>query len=129
MTLATLTTLGRTQMSFDPKAIDAVADHNDTTGRAATCVYGIPPTMLMIDETVQAFVDRLKIAGEFALLTRPNGSPVWIRASSVASIRPPAPGEYDPPVQAIIATPSLTQAVQQSLAQATAAFNAINGKA
>jgi hypothetical protein len=32
-------------------------------------------------------------------------------------------------VQAIIATPSLTQAVQQSLAQATAAFNAINGKA
>ena len=46
--MATLTTTGGATITFAPTSIDAIADHNDTTGAAVTCIYGIPPTMLVI---------------------------------------------------------------------------------
>jgi hypothetical protein len=126
--MATLTTRGGAVITFIPSTIDAVADHNDTTGEAVTCVYGIPPTMLAITETVQGFLQRLQIAADFARLTRPNGWPVWIRGSSVSSLRPPAPGEHSAAVKAIISTASVTQAVRETPAEATAALNAHGGR-
>ncbi|HUI94799.1 MAG TPA: hypothetical protein VLX44_03525 [Xanthobacteraceae bacterium] len=125
--MATLTTTGGATITFNPAGIDAIADHNDTTGAAVTCVYGIPPSMLMVGETVPALLQRLKIEQDFAQLTRPNGWPVWIRGSSVTAVRPPAPGEYPAAVQSIVSTSSLTQAVKETPAEVTAALDARGG--
>jgi hypothetical protein len=127
--MATLTTLGGAAISFRLGVIDAIADHNDTTGEAVTCIYGIPPAMLTITEPVHAFMQRLAITPEFAQLTRPNGRPVWIRGSSAISIRPPVPGEFPPAlrVNAVVWAGSLTQAVRETPAQALAALNAHGG--
>jgi hypothetical protein len=125
--MATLTTTGGATITFNPASIDAIADHNDTTGAAVTCVYGIPPSMVMVGETVPALMQRLKIEKDFARLTRPNGWPVWIRASSVTAIRPPAPGEYRAAVKSIISTSALTQAVKETPAEVTAALDAHGG--
>ena|SRR5215470_13685072 len=126
--MATLTTKSGAVITFVSSKVDVVADHNDSTGEAATCVYGIPPIMLMIDETVQDFMQRLQIEAHFARLTRPNGWPVWIRASSVSAIRSPVPGEYPAAVKTVISTDSLTQAVRETLAEATDALNARGGE-
>jgi hypothetical protein len=126
--MATLTTTGGATITFAATSIDAIADHNDTTGAAVTCVYGIPPAMVMIGETVPAFMERLAIGADFARLTRPNGWPVWIRGSSVTSLRPPAPGEHIPAVKTVVSANSVTQAVTETPAEATAAVNAHGGK-
>ena len=89
----TLTTTGGMSINFKADDIDAIADHNDTTGEAKTCVYGILSTVVMIDETVPAFMRRLEIEKEFGKFTRPNGWPVWINVSSINSVRPPIKGE------------------------------------
>ncbi len=125
--MATLTTTAGATITFNPDSIDAIGDHDDTTGAAVTCVYGILPAMLMIAETVPAFMQRLKIKAKFARLTRPNGWPVWLRGSSVTAIRPPASGEYPPEVKSVISAGSLTQAVKEAPAAATAALNARGG--
>ncbi len=125
--MATLTTTKGATITFNPAGIDAIADHNDTTGAAVTCVYGIPPSMLMAAETVPALMQRLKIEKDFAQLTRPNGWKVWIRGSSVTAIRPPVPGEYSAAVKSVISTSSLTQAVRETPAEVTAALDGHGG--
>ena len=128
--MANLATTGGATITFVSATIDAIADHNDTTGAAVTCVYGIPPTMLMVDETVQAFMQRLAIAADFAQLTRPNGWPIWIRGSSVTSLRPPAPGEFasEPTVKTIVAANSSSQAVRETLTECADALRKHGGK-
>lgn len=126
--MATLTTTDGATIMFNPAIIDAIADHNDTTGSAVTCVYGIPPSMLMIGETVRAFMQRVRIDKEFAQLTRPNGRPVWIRVTSVTAIRPPVRGEYPAGVKSVISTNSVTQAVKETPAAVTAALDAHGAK-
>jgi len=126
--MATVTTTGGAAVTFNLAGIDAIADHNDATGAAVTCVYGIPPSMLMIGETVSAFMHRLGLEKEFARLTRPNGWPVWVRGSAAAALRPPVPGEYPPAVKTVIHTSSLTLAVKETSAEATAALNAHGGE-
>jgi len=125
--MATLTTTRGATITFNPAGIDAIADHNDMTGAAVTCVYGIPPAMVMVGETVQALMRRLKIEKDFAQLTRPNGWRVWIRGSSVTAIRPPVPGEYSAAVRSVISTNSLTQAVKEAPAEVTAALDGRGG--
>jgi len=125
--MATLTTTGGATINFNPAAIDAIGDHNDT-GAAVTCVYGIPPSMLMVGETVQAFMQRLGIEKDFAQLTRPNGWLAWIRGSAVMALRAPVQGEYPPTAKTVVYTSSLTQAVKETPADATAALNAHGGE-
>jgi hypothetical protein len=125
--MATLTTTGGATITFRPATIDVIADHNDTTGAAVTCVYGIPPAMLMVGETVPAFMQRLGIEHEFARLTRPNGWPVWIRGSAVTALRAPLPGEYAPAAKTVVTTDALTQAVTEATADVTATLNAHGG--
>ena len=36
---------------------------------------------------------RVRIAKDFAQLTRPNGLPIWINGSAVSSIRSPLPND------------------------------------
>ncbi len=125
--MATLTTLGGAVITFNPSAVSAISDRNDTTGQAATCVYGVAAAPLMIAETVQDFMQRLKIAQAFAQLTRPDGRPVWINGSAVSMLRSPHAGEYAPAVSSVITVGSLTQGVTEQPAQAIAALNAHGG--
>ena len=123
----TLTTTGGMSINFKADDIDAIADHNDTTGEAKTCVYGILSTVVMIDETVPAFMRRLEIEKEFGKFTRPNGWPVWINLSSINSVRAPIKGEYPRAAKAVIATDSLTQSVKEKREEVAAAVNAHGG--
>jgi hypothetical protein len=90
--MATLTTVDGVQITFTPKVISAIADHDANTGFAVTCVHGITEDALQISEPVQEFMKRVRIAKDFAQLTRPNGFPVWINGSAVSSIRSPLYG-------------------------------------
>lgn len=51
-----------------------------------------------------------------AKLTRPNGKPVWIDRTSVASVRAALPGEYAGSVKTVITVGKVKQGVRESLA-------------
>src|SRR5262245_27195563 len=89
--MATLITVDGIQITFAPKAVSGLADHDANTGLAVTCVYGVTKEALQISESVQAFMTRLHITKNFAQLTRPNDFPIWINGSAVNSIRAPLP--------------------------------------
>lgn len=113
--MASLTTIGGVQIFFDSKSIAAVVDHDASTGAAGTYVYGVGKTPVDISETVAGFFARLDIAGNFAQLTRPNGSPIWISGAAVSTVRPPLPGEYVAGVNAVVFTGPLTQGVTETV--------------
>jgi hypothetical protein len=66
---------------------------------------------------------RVRIAKDFAQLTRPNGFPIWINGSAVSSIRSPLPNEYVAGVNTVVFTDNLTQGVKESPADVAAAIN------
>jgi len=126
--MATLTTVDGLQVSFQPDSVAVLTDHDAGTGVAVTCVYGITNSDLHIAESVAAFLSRLGITTNFAQLTRPNDSPVWIHGSAVSSIRAPLPAEYIDGVNAVVTTGVLTQGVKETPAAAVAQINAHGGK-
>ena len=82
--MATLTTVDGLQITFAPKKVSGIADHDANTGLAITCVYGVTKEALQISEPVQDFMKRVRIAEEdFAQFIRPNGFPIWINGSAV----------------------------------------------
>ena len=83
--MATLTTVDGLQITFAPKKVSGIADHDANTGLAITCVYGVTKEALQISEPVQDFMKRVRIAKDFAQLTRPNGFPIWINGSAVST--------------------------------------------
>lgn len=126
--MATLTTVDGIQISFSPKSVGALTDHDAATGQAVTCVYGVRKAMLKIAETPPAFIARLGLASKFIQLTRANGAPVWISAPSVSSIRPPLPNEYVAGVDTVVFTSDLTQGVKETPAAVTKALGAHGGE-
>ena len=125
--MAILTTVDGHQITFNPKAVSALTNHNASTGQVVTTVYGITNAAIDITETAQAFMSRLGIANNFAQLTRPNGSPVWLNGSAVSSLRPPLPNQYVAGVNTVVSTDGLTQGVTETPAAVTAAINAHGG--
>ncbi len=123
--MATLTTLNGAVITFNPSTVCAIADHS-ATGEAATCVYGVGPAKLMTAENIHDFMRRIKISASFAKLTLLDGNPVWIRGSAVSMLRASSRDE-SPGAKTVIVVGSLTQAVKESPAQATAALNAYGG--
>ena len=115
--MATLTTVAGIQITFAPKTVSAMADHDANTGFAVTCVYGVTKEVLQIRESVQEFLKRVRIT------TRPNGFTIWINGSAVSSIRAPLPNEYVAGVNTVVFTDNLTQGVKESLADVAAAIN------
>jgi hypothetical protein len=121
--MATLTTVDGLRITFAPKKVSGIADHDANTGLAITCVYGVTKEALQISEPVQDFMKRVRIAKDFAQLTRPNGFPIWINGSAVSSIRSPLPKEYVAGVNTVVFTDDLTQGVKESPADVAAAVN------
>jgi hypothetical protein len=50
-----------------------------------------------------------------AKFTKPNGSPVWIDAGAVVSVRAPFPGEYAAGVQSVISVGRIRQGVRENV--------------
>jgi hypothetical protein len=126
--LPTLTTRGGRKITFKTSDIDAIADHNDSTGEAGTCVYGIIKTLIEIDETVQEFMRRLRIEDKFAQFTRPNGWLVWVNGPSVSSIRAPLRGEFARGTKTVISAGSFLQGVKETPDKVIAAINDHHGE-
>ena len=126
--MATLTNLDGVEITFNPSAVVAISDHDDTTGDAHTWVFGISGGRTLIAESVDAFMQRLKIANDFAKLTRPDGWPVWIRGSAVSTVLAAEPSDAGlptvKPIKSIVKVGSLRQAVAEIPADAIAALNA-----
>jgi membrane-bound lytic murein transglycosylase B len=59
-----------------------------------------------------------KAKASLAKFTRPNGKPVWIDKSSVASVRAPLRGEYPRSVKAVITVGKVKQAVRETVTAA-----------
>ena len=125
--MAVLTTVDGYQITFNPKNVSMLTDHDAGTGASITTVYGITKAALHISELVVAFLGRLGIAGNFAILTRPNNSSVWINGAAVSSLRAPLPNEYVQGVNTVLSVGPLDQGVTESPAAATAALNAHGG--
>jgi hypothetical protein len=123
-----LTTTEGHQITFVARAIAALADHDAVTGEAVTCVYGITIGLLKTAETVQAFMARLEIAQNFAQLTRPNGSPIWINGAAVSSIRAPRPSEYVAGVSTVVSAGAMSFGVKEAANEATGLINAHGGE-
>jgi len=125
--MPSLTTVDGYQITFSAKAVAMLTDHDASTGQVVTCVYGVTKGILHIEESVQNFLQRISMTNKFAQLTRPNGSPVWINASAVSSIRAPLPDEYVDAVNAVISIESLNQGVTETPAEATTLINEHGG--
>jgi hypothetical protein len=125
--MAMLTTVDGIQITFAPKAVSGVADHDANTGLAVTCVYGVTRERLQISESPDAFMRRLRIAKNFAQLTRPNDFPIWINGSAVNSIRAPLPNEYVAGVNTVIFTDDFAQGVKEPPGDVTVAINEHGG--
>jgi hypothetical protein len=121
--MAMLTTIGGRQITFSPGGVQAIADHDATTGAAVTCIFGLNKEMLRIEESVPMFMARVKITKNLAQLTRPNGSPVWISGAAVSSLRAPLPGEYVAGVNTVVSTDALVQGVKEISDEVTLALN------
>jgi hypothetical protein len=122
--MADLTTIEGLQISFDPRAIAVVTDHDANTGATVTSVYGVTSGILHIVEAVIPFLERLGVEANFATLTRPNDSAVWINGASVSSLRSPLPGEFVGGVNSVLRVGSFTQGIKELPAAAKTALNA-----
>jgi len=121
--MATLITTDGIQITFVAKAVSALADHDASTGEAVTCVYGIIENVLRISESVESLMTRLRITDNFAKLTRPNGSPVWINEAAVSSIRAPLPNEFVAGVNTVVFVAGLAQGVAEPPQDVTTSIN------
>jgi hypothetical protein len=64
-----------------------------------------------------------------AKFSKPNGSPVWVDAATVVSVRAPFAGEYAPGVQAVISSGRIHQGVRENVSTVKARIRALGGGA
>ena len=82
-----------------------------------TYVHGVDRGVLVTAEEAAGLVARLGVDPPLAKLTRPDGSPVWIKRSAVTAIRPPLATEQQGggAVQAVLIIGGLHQAVREGV--------------
>lgn len=122
--MAAVTTVNGVAYSINPETIAVVSGEPGT----ACAVVGPAPGTLRLNEAGGALLARLGIAADFAQLTRPDGSPVWIGGKAVSSLRAPLSGEFPAAAKTVIYAGSTTQAVQEDPAAVVVALNAHGGK-
>ncbi|MEA1672406.1 hypothetical protein [Nitrospirillum sp. BR 11163] len=81
-------------------------------------------------EAPDALLARLGLAQDFARLTRPDGSALWVRGVAVSLLRPPLPTEIVPggTAKATLLVGGSHQTVAEDVANVLAAVNACGGK-
>jgi hypothetical protein len=122
--MAELTTTTGEAIDIDAAAVTALADMDEETGLAVTCVFGIQAGPVRTAEPVSSVLERLHLRSKVAQLTRADASLVWFVGSAVTSLRAPLPDEYAPGVQCVVATTGLAQGCVESLQDARRALDA-----
>lgn len=125
--MADLSTVDGYQITFNPSAVIAIADHDLLTDAPLTCIYGITRGVLRTQEPVSSFLTRLNLTAEFSQLTRPTGAAVWIRGSAVVCVRVPLPNEYGAGVNSVVTAGAVEQGVQEIPQDVILAVNASGG--
>jgi hypothetical protein len=89
--MATITTVDGLAVDVAPDDVTRVSGPRPNDSGPRTYVYGATPQVLMTAEPPDALLARLGIAAAFAVLTRPNGTPVWVKGAAVSRVKGPEP--------------------------------------
>ena len=82
-----------------------------------TYVHGVERGVLVTAEDARALAARLRVDPPLVRLTRPDGSPVWIKKSAVTVIRPPLATEQPAGAvaRAVVIVGGLHQAIREDV--------------
>ena len=88
-------------------------------------MHGVDRGVLVTAENAAALVARLGVDPPLVKLTRPDASPVWVKASAVSEIRPPLATERQAggAVRAVVVIGDLHQAVREEVQIAMSILN------
>jgi hypothetical protein len=112
--------LDGTEVFVNEEAVTLVAGQYPHDLGPHTYVHGVDRGVLVTAEDASALVARLAADPALVKLTRPDASPVWVKASAVTEIRPPLATEYQPggAVRAVVVIGDLHQAVCEDVQSA-----------
>lgn len=83
-----------------------------------TYIHGFSLGMIVSHEPVEHFLNRLRVVPPLVQFTRPNRTPVWIKAAAITEVTPPLPrGQYEQGTNAVIWLNRLRQAVVETMAE------------
>jgi hypothetical protein len=124
-----VTTLDGQVVAVDENSIVLVVGPYPNDVGPHTYVYGATPGAIVTAEKPEILVGRLKVKPGLAQLTRPNGTPGWLKGAAVTSIRAPVSSEITTPgaVNGIVNIGPLHQAVRESVETARQIINAHGG--
>ena len=87
--MADIVIIGGPTLHVDPDSITAVAGPSVTAPELHVEVFGAAPHPVSTLEGPDSIMAKLDLDRPFAKLTRPDGSPIWIRGKSVNRVRVP----------------------------------------
>jgi hypothetical protein len=117
------------EIDADETAIVLVAGPRPRDVGSRTYVYGVTQAPLVTAERPDAFVARLGVTPPLAKLTRPDLTPVWVKAAAVTSVRRPIPDEQQGPgeVNSVLELGSHSQSLHEGVPAARGIINAHGG--
>jgi hypothetical protein len=117
--------LDGTELAVNENAVTLVAGPYPHDLGPHTYVHGVDRGVLVTAENAAGLVARLGVDPPLVKLTRPNASPVWVKASTVSEIRPPLATERQAggAVRAVVVIGDLHQAVREDVQTATSILN------
>jgi hypothetical protein len=129
MIMIRIITLDGQTVDLDEAAIVLIAGPYPHDVGPHTYVYGMAPGPLLTAEDPKALAARLGVSPPLASLTRPDGTPVWIKGAAATMVRAPLPPELQAPgeVNAVVLAGALRQSVRETIAAARAILDAHGG--
>ena len=117
--------LDGTEVAVNENAVTLVAGPYPHDLGPHTYVHGVERGALVTAEDAAALVGRLGVDPPLVKLTRPDASPVWIKAAAVSAIRPPMATEQQAggAVRAVVVIGDLHQVVREDVQAAMIALN------
>jgi hypothetical protein len=124
-----ITTLNGTVLSLDDNDIVRVAGPMPGDPQDRSYVTGPAPDPVAANEGVQTLLARVHPTTPLVQLTRPDGSPVWIKGGAVSLVRPPIPDDIPAGerVGAVLIVGGHHQAVQEDVPMARSVVNQHGG--
>ena len=117
--------LDGTEVAVNENAVSLVAGPYPHDLGPHTYVHVVERGALVTAEDAAALVGRLGVDPPLVKLTRPDASPVWIKAAAVSAIRPPTATEQQAggAIRAVVVIGDLHQAVREDVQAAMIALN------
>ena len=123
--MITVRALDGTEVDVNEEAVTVVAGPYPHDVGPHTYVHGVERGVLVTAEKAAALVVRLGVDPPLVKLTRPDASPVWVKASAVSEVRPPLATEQQAAgaVKAVVVIGDLHQAVRDDVQTAMRILN------